>query len=778
MRRIAIPLVAAAISAATAGAYTPVTLPVIPPDPQLEAKVASKVASMTLEEKIGQMTQLQVDILGSVDSKGEFHLSQAKADTVIGIYKVGSFLNTPGGVVQTAAQWDAIIAGIQEASMRLIGIPTIYGLDQNHGATYTADGIFFPQNLNVAATLDTSLARRAAEITAYETRASNCPWTFSPTLDLARDPRWPRFYENYGEDPLVNALMGAAAVKGFQGDDPNHVDSDHIAVSVKHYMGYGVPYSGKDRTPAYISPSDLREKHFAPYLETIKNGALTVMVNSSSINGVPVHANAELLTGWLKNDLQWDGLIVTDWADINNLYTREKVAKDKKDAIRMAINAGIDMAMEPYSTDYCTLLKELVDEGLVPVSRIDDAASRVIRLKYRLGLFDRPDTYLKDYPRFASAEFREAALRSATESMVLLKNDGDILPLRQGTRILVTGPNANAMRCLNGGWSYTWQGHLADDYAGDYNTIFEALQQKFGKTNVTLMPTVDYMAPPASWTDEQVRPFGDAVAAAKDYDVIVACIGENSYCETPGNLTDLHLSVNQRDMVKALAKSGKPVILILNEGRPRIIADIEPLARAVVDIMLPGNFGGDALASLLAGDSNFSGRLPFTYPREINSLVTYDYKTSEEVGRMEGAYDYDARVNVQWPFGYGKSYTTFEYSQLTVDRKEFNASDVLKVSVLVTNTGKVDGKDAVLLYSSDPVASVVPDNKRLRAFSKLALMPGETRKVEFHIPATDLAFVGADGLWRLEEGDFLLRVGSLELPVRCTSTTTWSRPNI
>lgn len=363
MRRIAIPLVAAAISAATAGAYTPVTLPVIPPDPQLEAKVASKVASMTLEEKIGQMTQLQVDILGSVDSKGEFHLSQAKADTVIGIYKVGSFLNTPGGVVQTAAQWDVIIAGIQEASMRLIGIPTIYGLDQNHGATYTADGIFFPQNLNVAATFDTSLARRAAEITAYETRASNCPWTFSPTLDLARDPRWPRFYENYGEDPLVNALMGAAAVKGFQGDDPNHVDSDHIAVSVKHYMGYGVPYSGKDRTPAYISPSDLREKHFAPYLETIKYGALTVMVNSSSINGVPVHANAELLAGWLKDDLQWDGLIVTDWADINNLYTREKVAKDKKDAIRMAINAGIDMAMEPYSTDYCTLLKELVDEG-------------------------------------------------------------------------------------------------------------------------------------------------------------------------------------------------------------------------------------------------------------------------------------------------------------------------------------------------------------------------------------------------------------------------------
>ncbi len=777
MKTAILSLTMGCVAAMPALAYDPITLPVIPPDAALEKRVAEKVASMTLEEKIGQMTQLQVDIIGYSDAAGKFHFSKQKADSVIGTYKVGSFLNTPGGVSITAAEWCELIPQIQAASIAHTGIPTIFGLDQNHGTTYTADGTLFPQNLNVAASFDTSVARTAAEITAYETRASDCPWTFSPTLDLARDPRWPRFWENYGEDPLVNSLMGAAAVKGFQGEDPNHVGPDHIAVSIKHFMGYGVPYSGKDRTPAYISPSDLREKHFAPYLSAIKSGALTLMVNSSSINGMPVHANPLLLTKWLKEDLQWDGMIVTDWADINNLYTREKVARDKKDAIRMAINAGIDMAMEPYSCDYCVLLKELVEEGLVPMSRIDDAAARVVRLKMRLGLFDHPDTYLKNYPEFGSKAHGEAALHAAEQTMVLLKNDDGILPLKEGVKILVTGPTANSMRSLNGGWSYSWQGHLADKFASDYNTVFEALAERFGKTNVSLVPTVVFDEK-KGWQDEIVVGYDDAVKAAAGADVIVACIGENSYCETPGNLTDLHLSANQRDMVKALSATGKPIVLILNEGRPRIIADIEPLAKGVVDIMLPGNFGGDALARLLAGDTNFSAKLPFTYPREINSLVTYDYKTSEEVGRMEGAYDYDARVNVQWPFGYGKSYTTFEYKDMKVDKSEFTASDVLTVSLLVTNTGNMDGMEPVLLYSSDLVASLVPDNKRLRAFTKIALMPGETRKVEFSLRASDLAFVGADGRWTLEEGDFTLRCGQLTVPVRCTSTTTWDRPNI
>ena len=775
-----LPLLFAAATAMSAAAYTPITLPAIPADPQLEKKVAQKVAAMTLDEKIGQMIQLQIDIIGDHDADGVFHFSQAKADSVIGTYKVGSFLNTPGTTCLTAAEWCQLIPKIQETSLRLTGIPTIYGLDQNHGTTYTADGTLFPQNLNVAATFDTSLARTAAEITAYETRASDCPWTFSPTLDLARDPRWPRFWENYGEDPLVNALMGAAAVRGFQGDDPNHVGPRHIAVSVKHFMGYGIPFSGKDRTPAYISPSDLREKHFAPYLEAIRNGALTLMVNSSSINGTPVHANPILLTQWLKNDLQWDGMIVTDWADINNLYTREHVAKDKKDAIRIAINAGIDMAMEPYKCDFCTLLKELVEEGKVPMSRIDDAASRVIRLKYRLGLFDRPDTYLKDYPEFASKGHAEAALRAAEESMVLLKNDNSLLPLRPGMKLFVTGPTANSIRSLNGGWGYSWQGHIADAYAKDHNPILEALQQRFGNDNIIYRPTVTFDEK-GSWQSElrcTDAEFAEAAVCAVKADALILCIGENSYCETPGNLSDLHLSPLQRDMVRRFASLDRPIILVLNEGRPRIIADIEPLASAVIDIMLPGNFGGDALARLMAGDANFSGKLPFTYPREINSLVTYDYKTSEEVGSMEGAYDYDARVNVQWPFGYGRSYTTYTYSDLKVDKTEFDASDALTVTLLVTNTGQMHGKESVLLFSSDHVASIVPDNKRLRAFTKLALMPGETREVRFTIPATDLAFVGADGRWTLEEGDFTLTVGQLSVPVRCTSTTTFPRPNI
>lgn len=758
-------------------AYTPITLPVIPSDPAIEKKVQETLSKMTLEEKIGQMTQIQLDILGENGPDGKFRLVKEKVDTVIGIYKVGSILNAPYSYCLDAESWNVIIPQIQEASMKYIGIPCIYGLDQNHGTTYTNGGTLFPQNLNVAASFDTELCRRAAEITAYETRASDCPWTFSPTLDLARDPRWPRFWENYGEDPLVNAMMGAAAVRGFQGDDPNHIDRNHIAVSVKHFMGYGVPFSGKDRTPAYISASDLREKHFAPYLEAIKNGALTIMVNSSSINGTPVHADPILLTKWLKEDLQWDGLIVTDWADINNLYTREKVAKDKKDAIRIAINAGIDMAMEPYKVDYCDILKELVEEGKVSMSRIDDAASRALRLKYRLGLFDHPNTLLKNYPKFASKEFQKTALDAAAETMVMLKNDDNILPLSQNTRIMVTGPTATSMRSLNGGWSYTWQGHLTDDYAKDYNTILEALTNKFGESNVTYVPTVTFNQK-GSYQDENVADMENAVKAAASSDVIVACIGENSYCETPGNLTDLYLSANQRNMVKALAKTGKPIVLVINEGRPRILADIEPFAKGIIDIIIPGNFGGDALAELMAGERNFSAKLPFTYPREINSLVTYDYKVSEEVGKMEGVYDYDARVNVQWPFGYGKSYTTFEYSDLKVDKTEFTPSDILTVSVNVTNTGSRDGKEAVLLFSSDLVASVVPDNKRLRGFSKLALMPGETRTVKFTLPASDLAFVNAHGQWTLEEGDFTLQAGNLSIPVHCTTSYTWDRPNI
>lgn len=660
--------------------------------------------------------------------------------------------------------------------MKRIGIPCVFGLDQNHGSTYTQGGTLFPQNINVAATFNREVARRSAEATAYETRAVSVPWTYSPTVDLGRDARWPRIWENFGEDCYLSAEMGKAMVLGFQGEDPNHIDQYHIATSMKHFMGYGVPWTGKDRTPAYISPADLREKHFAPFLAGLQAGALTVMVNSASVNGMPMHANKEFLTGWLKEETGWDGVLITDWADINNLYTREMVAKDKKDALRIAINAGIDMIMEPYSCDACGYLVELVKEGKIPMSRIDDACRRVLRMKYRLDLFKNPTQKLKNYPKFGGEEFAKLALEGATESMVLLKNEGGILPLQQGKKVLLTGPNANQMRCLDGGWSYTWQGHRADEFAGKYNTIYEAFCNEYGKENVILNQGVTYNEKGKYWEENEPN-IEAAVAAAKDADVIVACIGENSYTETPGNLTDLWLSENQRNLVKALAKTGKPIILVLNEGRPRLIADIEPLAKAVIDIFLPGNYGGDALAQLMAGKQNFSGKMPYTYPKEINSLANYDFKKSEEMGTMEGAYDYNAKITQQWGFGQGLSYTTYQYSNLKVAQKAFRHGDVIRVSVDVKNIGKVAGKESVLLFSSDLIASMVPDGRRLRAFDKVELQPGETKTVSFDLKADDLAFVGYDGKWVLEEGDFKLMIADQSADLHCAETYQWQTAN-
>ena len=750
--------------------------PAIPRDAALEAKVEKTLAKMTLDEKIGQMLELNFDIMGRYDATGKWKLNEQMLDTLISKWKVGSILNAPGSAA-SVAQWQQWIRLIQEKSMTYLGIPDIYGLDQNHGVTYVQDGTLFPQPINLGASFNTELARRGAEITAYESRAANCPWVYNPVVDLSRDPRWPRVYESFGEDAIVNAKMVVAEIRGYQGDDNNHIDQYHVGTSTKHYFAYGPPWSGKDRTPAYLSPQMIREKYFEPFKQAALAGTLTIMVNSSSINGVPVHASYEYLTKWLKEDLQWDGFMVTDWADINNLFQREHVAKDKKDAIRIAINAGIDMSMDPYSIDFCILLKELVEEGKVKMSRIDDAVRRILRAKYRLGLFDKPNTGGKGFEKYGCAEFAAAALQSAEESEVLLKNEGNILPLAKGKKILLTGPNANQMRCLNGGWSYTWQGSRAEDLSEKYNTIYEALCNKYGKENIILEQGVTYNEN-GSYDKENEPQIDKAVAAAANADVIIACIGENSYTETPGNLSDLWLSENQRNLVKALAKTGKPIVLVLNEGRPRLIADIEPLAKAVVDILIPGNYGGDALANLLAGDANFSAKMPYTYPREINSLNTYDYKVSEEVGTMAGAYNYDAKVSLQWPFGYGLSYTTYEYSNLKVDKKQFTAADVLTVSVDVKNTGAKAGKEAVLLYSSDLIASIVPDNKRLRDFTKIELQPGEVKTVTFKLPAKSLAFVGADGKWTLEEGDFILKVGNQTVGTACTQTKIWDEPNI
>lgn len=765
--------------ACTANANTHTTnanIPVIKSDAKIEAKVDQTLKKLTLEEKVGQMMEIVIDLFGGNDKNGVFYIDEHKADSIFTHYKVGSILNAPNTCAPTAKQWEKYMAQIQKLSMKRMGVPCIFGLDQNHGSTYTQGGTLFPQNINVAATFNREIARRSAEATAYETRAVSVPWTYSPTVDLGRDARWPRIWENFGEDCYLSSEMGKAMVYGFQGEDPNHIDQYHIATSMKHFMGYGVPWTGKDRTPAYISPADLREKHFAPFLAGIEAGALSVMVNSASVNGMPMHANKEILTHWLKEQTGWDGVLITDWADVNNLYTREMVAKDKKDALRIAINAGIDMVMEPYSCDACGYIIELVNEGKIPMSRIDDACRRVLRMKYRLGLFEHPTQKLKNYPLFGGEQFAQLALEGATESMVLLKNNNNILPLQKGKKILLTGPNANQMRCLDGGWSYTWQGNRTDEFAGKYNTIYEALCNEYGKENIVLNQGVTYNEAGKYWEENEPQ-IAAAVEAAKHVDVVVACIGENSYTETPGNLTDLWLSENQRNLVKALATTGKPIILVLNEGRPRLIADIEPLAQGVVNILIPGNYGGDALAQLLSGKANFSGKMPYTYPKEINSLANYDFKKSEEVGTMTGAYDYNAKITQQWGFGQGLSYTTYQYSNLKVDKASFAHDDVIRVSVEVKNTGKVAGKESVLLFSSDLMASMVPDGRRLRAFDKVALQPGESKTVTFDLKANDLAFVGWDGKWILEEGDFKLMVADQQATIHCNETHKWASAN-
>lgn len=757
------------------------TAPAIKQDPNIEKHIKEWLGKMTLEEKIGQMCEITVDVVTDFDKSKEkgFTLSEAMLDTVIGKYKVGSILNVPLGVAQKKEVWAKSIKQIQDKSMKEIGIPCIYGVDQIHGTTYTLDGTLFPQGINMGASFNRELVKRGAEISAYETKAGCIPWTYAPVVDLGRDPRWPRMWENYGEDAYVNSEMGVQAVIGFQGNNPNKIGEYNVAACVKHYMGYGVPVSGKDRTPSSICLSDMREKHFAPFKAAIKAGALSIMVNSGVNNGMPFHANKELLTDWLKEDLNWDGMIVTDWADINNLCTRDHIAETKKEAIKIAINAGIDMSMVPYEVSFCDYLKELVEEGEVPMSRIDDAVARVLRLKYRLGLFENPYWDIEKYNKFGSEDFANEALAAAEETEVLLKNEDNILPIAKGKKILITGPNANSMRVLNGGWSYSWQGHLADKHATAYNTIYEAFCNKYGKENIIYEAGVEY-APYKNdnWWEELKPEINKAVAAASRADVIVACVGENSYCETPGNLSDLTMSENQRNLVKALAKTGKPIILVLSQGRPRIINDIEPLAKGVINIMLPGNYGGDALANLVAGDANFSAKMPFTYPKYINSLATYDYKPCENVGQMGGNYNYDAVMDVQWPFGFGLSYTTYKYSNMKINKETFSSDDELEFTVDVTNTGKVAGKESVLLFAKDLVASSTPDNKRLRQFVKIELQPGETKTVSMKIKASDLAFVDYFGKWRLEEGKFLVFCEDQAVEIKCNETKVWDTPNI
>ncbi|MDD3196138.1 MAG: glycoside hydrolase family 3 N-terminal domain-containing protein [Paludibacter sp.] len=739
---------------------------------ETDERVEKLLSEMTLEEKVGQMTQITLDVIGNgetvFNSGFPFELDTARLRKALVDYHVGSVLNTTNNYAMTPEQWYGIIYQIQEVATKQTKskIPVIYGVDAIHGVTYTDGATMFPQQITVAASFNPQHAYTMGAVTAYEMRASGIPWNFSPVLDLGADPRFSRQFEGFGEDPYLISVLGEQLVKGYEGMTPDSIGtSTKVASCLKHFLGYSVPVSGKDRTPAYIPDNILREYHLEPFKKAIEAGASSLMVNSGIINGVTVHASYDLLTTLLKEELGFKGVVVTDWNDIINLHTRDKIAGSNKEAVKLAINAGIDMSMVPYHyEDFFNDLVALVKEGEVKESRIDDAVRRILTLKIRLGLFETPVTHYADYPEFGSEKSAKLAYDAAADAITLLKNEENILPLSKDLRVLVTGPNANSMRTMNGGWSYSWQGEKTDQFTEEFNTFLEAIQLEAGAGKVSYVPGVSYNHAGKYYEEYEDR-FNEAIAAARSVDRILLFVGENTYTEKPGDLNDLTLSPLQTRLAQELVKTGKPVILILNQGRPRTIASFEAGTKAVINTYLPGNFGGDALADILYGEVNPSGKLPYTYPSYPNSIVNYYHKPSEEQNPSPGAYNYESDYNPQFEFGDGLSYTSFGYSNLKASASTFGPSDKLTISVDVSNTGDRAGKEAVLLFSSDLYASMTPDVKRLRRFDKISLNPGETKTVEFTLTAADLAFVDSSDKWVTEAGEFELMAGDQKITI-------------
>lgn len=734
----------------------------------LDKKAQELLSEMSLEEKVGQMAQITLDVIGNGESRHAsnepFAIDTARIRKALVDYHIGSVLNTTNNYALPPTQWNEIISFIQKIATEETRskIPVIYGIDAIHGVTYTDGATMFPQQITLAASFNPTNAYNMASVTAYETRASGIPWNFSPVLDLGADPRFSRQFEGFGEDPYLIGRMGEQVIKGYEGMTDSIGSPYKVASCLKHFLGYSVPTSGKDRTPAFIPENILREYHLAPFKAAIEAGTESVMINSGIINGISVHASYDILTKLLKEELKFEGVVVTDWMDIINLHTRDKIAINDKEAIKMAINAGIDMSMIPYEYEtFCDNLIQLVKDGEVKESRIDDAVRRILKLKLKLNLWEKPVTKISDYPDFASEKSARMAYEAAAEAITLLKNKDSVLPLSKKAKVLVCGPNANSMRTLNGGWTYSWQGEKTDRFAQNYNTILEAIQNEIGLNNVKYFPGVSYVHD-GKYFEDKPDQFNETLAAAKTVDAVILCLGENTYTEKPGDLNDLSLSQNQIRLANEIIKTGKPVILVLNEGRPRCISSIEPSMTAVVQIYLPGNYGGDALADVLFGDVNPSGKLPYTYPSYPNSLVTYYHKPSEEQKRAEGAYIYESDYNPQYEFGFGLSYTTFEYSNLRTSAKEFSTGDKIKISVDVKNTGLRSGKETVLLYTSDLYASITPDVKRLRRFSKISLQPGQTTTVNFEISDQDLAFVNPANQWVTEAGEFEISISKLK----------------
>ena len=743
-------------------------------DSEKEKFIENLISQMSLEEKVGQMTQINLTVIAKGPNKWSssfpMEIDNIKAQKALVDFKVGSVLNTINNTAQKPSVWFKNISKIQDIAMNnnRFGIPVIYGIDAIHGTTYTDGATMFPQQITTAASWNPENAYNMAKVCAYETRASGIPWNFSPVLDLGLDPRFPRQFETFGEDPLLVERFGVEMIKGYQGLDNDLSNMHNVAACMKHFVGYHATISGKDRTPAYIPDNVLSEYHIESFKKAIDAGAKTVMINSGLINGIPVHADYNLLINVLRNKLGFQGVILTDWEDIRKLHDRDKVAKTQKEAVKIAINAGIDMSMVPYEYEqFFNDLVELVEDGEVSMDRIDDAVKRILELKFELDLFQNPVTNYEDYQDFGSKKHHQLAYKAASESITLLKNNNSILPIKGKPRILVAGPNGNNMRTLNGAWSYSWQGELTDRFAGDYNTIFEALQNNFGNNNVKYVSGVSYKEN-GSYYDMVEDNINNAVREAKNSDYIILCLGENTYTEKPGDLNDLNLHKLQVKLAKKLAETGKPIILILNIGRPRLISDIEPFMSAIVNIYLPGNFGGDALSDILSGKVNPSGKLPYTYPAYPNSLIPYYYKPSEVQNNSQGAYNYVGEVNNLYDFGFGLSYSEFTYSDLEINNDQFNLDDSIKISVNVQNSGNIDGFETIQLYSSDLYASLTPDVKRLRDFQKVEIKAGESKTITFDLPVSELAFANSDNQFVVEEGKFKLSIDNLsrEITVR------------
>lgn len=725
-----------------------------PNEKEIEKKVTELISKMTLEEKVGQMTNIAVTLFEIKGQPGIFNT--AKLSEAVQKYHIGSLQNIPNSGAPTQKRWNEIMASINnETNKTRLKIPILYGIDAIHGANFTAEGTLFPQEIGLAATFNTAITKKGAEISAYETRASSIPWVFSPDLDLSRNPSWSRIWESFGEDSYLTTQMGLAMVAGFEGNDAG--SKYHVGTCLKHFIGYGSTTTGKDRTPSIIPERVLRQYDLPIYEAAIKAGAKSIMISSGEINGTPVHASKQLLTDILKKELGFKGVIITDWKDIIYLHTRHKVAETNRDAVRIAILAGVDISMVPEDYSFYTDLLDLVQKGEVPMSRIDDAVTRILRMKMQLNLFNSTISNPKDYPKFASQEFVDEAYNAASESITLLKNSKAVLPLDKSEKILVTGPTANSMKYLNGGWSYNWQGEFSDSFASNKMTILEALQNKVGKDKVSYTIGADL-------SKEDETEIEKAVELAKDASKIILCLGEKNYTETPGDISNLYISSSQIKLALALSKLNKPIILILNEGRPRLISDFEDKMNAIIQCYLPGNEGGRALADILYGDVNPSGRLPYNYPRYSNSLEKYNRKYTESLGDEEQNNDakYEKSYNPQFEFGSGLSYTTFTYSNLKLDKTEINHTDSITVTVDVKNTGTKAGKEAVLLYLTDLYASITPEVRSLKRFEKISLAPNETKTIRFTLNPKDLQFVNNDLKWISEKGTFRIQISDLK----------------